>query len=223
MTPKKALIIGASRGIGLGLGLALQQRGWQIDATRRRPESGQTTSFNWLTLDINHEEQCQAFAAQLPAENYDAIVINAGVYGPAEQAVNQASNEQLLALFLTNTFSPVRLGERLIPALKKNTGVLAFMSSQLASLNENSSAELPLYSASKAALNVLTRALLPAAQANALTVLSLHPGWVQTDLGGEHAPLSVEQSATGLANVLEQSLSRGGHHFIDYAGNHLSW
>ena len=220
----QALIIGASRGIGLGLSQELHHRGWAVSATRRQSVGAEVYSaFTWLTLDINDVQQSTAFAQLLQPGQYDVILINAGVQGPAHQSASSATPEELLSLFMTNTFSPVRLANLVLDAVKPGTGILAFTSSILASLNENTQADLPLYSASKSALNMLTRALLPETDSRGLTLLSLHPGWVQTDLGGAQAPLTVAESVKGLANVLESYQGKGGHHFVDYTSTPLTW
>ncbi|MGG4733608.1 SDR family oxidoreductase [Leclercia adecarboxylata] len=221
---RQALIIGASRGIGLGLSKELQQRGWAISATRRQLAGAEESpEIKWLTLDINNSQQSTTFGQMLPPEQFDVIVINAGVYGPEHQSVSSATQDELLSLFMTNTFSPVRIAHAVLPALKANTGILAFTSSKLASLNENPQADMPLYSASKSALNMLTRTLLPETESRGLTLLSLHPGWVQTELGGAAAPLTVQESVQGLAKVLENYKGKGGHHFVDYSMQNLTW
>lgn len=56
-----------------------------------------------------------------------------------------------------------------------------------------------------------------------MTVLSLHPGWVRTDMGGQAAPVSVEESAEGLVNVMLQAQGKQGHRFVDYKGESLAW
>jgi len=133
----RALIIGASRGIGLGLSLELQSRGWEVTATRRTPVGfDEDSSIKWLTLDINNFEQGKAFGEHLPGGYFDAIVINAGISGPEHQSVSDASTEQLMSLFMTNTFSPIRIAEAVLPSLKTQQGILAFTSSRLASLNK---------------------------------------------------------------------------------------
>ncbi|KMV73553.1 SDR family oxidoreductase [Rosenbergiella epipactidis] len=216
------LIIGASRGIGLGLVEQFSAQGWQVTATYRGTPVN-NSSAQWLALDITDSASQQQFIEQLADQRFAAIVINAGVFGPAEQRVDLASDAQLHQLFLTNSFAPVRLAQRLLPYLVPQSGVLAFTSSQMASLTENPAAEMPLYAASKAALNMLVRALHPAAQQAGITLLSLHPGWVQTDMGGDHAPVTVEQSSSGLKQVIITAASQGGHHYLDYQGQTLDW
>lgn len=221
---KKALIIGASRGIGLGVVDVLTKRGWQVTATTRDavPEKS-PASVEWVKLDINKSEARQAVKDALTANHFDLIFVNAGVFGPDHQDIHQASDEEILQLFLTNAISPVRCAAELLPLLNHRTGVLALMTSELSSLNENEVATYPLYSASKAALNMLTRGLQEKTEKQEVTLLSVHPGWVQTDMGGENATLTIEESATGIVDQFEASSGKGGHHFVEYSGRKLRW
>lgn len=223
MTTPTALIIGASRGIGAGLANTLAARGWQVSATTRQSAADSTDTLRWFQLDINLAQQREALAQELKDRQFDVIFINAGVYGPDHQMLSRTSDEQLISLFMTNTFSPVRLAEQLLPLVKPHSGIMALMTSQLASLNENPEATYPLYAASKGALNMLVRGLASQAEPEQKTLLCVHPGWVQTDMGGENAPLTVAESASGIADQLVAWQGKGGHHYVDYSGKTLSW
>jgi len=221
----KALVIGASRGIGLAVVQAFAAQGWQVTATHRSgiPAQGEQPGVTWHALDMTESSAVQQLAGQLAGQMFDAILINAGIFGPAHQTLAQSEAQELAQLFLTNAVAPVRSAEILLPLLSKQKGVLAITSSQLASLSENPRADMPLYSASKAALNMLSRALAAEDEAQAGTLVTLHPGWVKTEMGGEAAPLTVEESAEGIVRQLTAWQGRGGHHYIDYSGKTLQW
>jgi NAD(P)-dependent dehydrogenase (short-subunit alcohol dehydrogenase family) len=221
---KKALIIGASRGIGLGVVDVLAKRGWQVTATTRAAVPAKSpSSVEWVKLDINKSDAREAVKDALSESRFELIFVNAGVFGPDHQDIHQASDEEILQLLLTNAISPVRTAAEFLPLLNHRTGVLALMTSELSSLNENEVATYPLYSASKAALNMLTRGLQEATEKQELTLLSVHPGWVKTDMGGEDATLTVEESATGIADQFDGFRGKGGHHFVEYSGRKLRW
>ena len=96
------------------------------------------------------------------------------------------------------------------------------MSSDMGSVARNLSGGLDLYRASKAALNSLTRSFVATeVECRPIAVLTMHPGWVRTDMGGQSAPLS-EESVAGLADVIEAG-QPPGHRFIDYQGAELAW
>jgi NAD(P)-dependent dehydrogenase (short-subunit alcohol dehydrogenase family) len=233
MFPKHntALIVGASRGLGLGLAQELFARGWQVTATARNPATA--NGLNALvqdsagkvtvaTADITQRSSIDALASIFRPGQLDLVFINAGIAGPSHQSVETVSDEDFTALLLTNSLAPLRVARRLLPCLNER-GTLAFMSSALGSVADNKSGGFDLYRASKAALNILTRSLAATTlKGQPLRVLTLHPGWVRTDLGGPHAPLSIEESVRGLANVLEAP-GDTQHRFLDYQGNELPW
>ncbi len=221
---KKALIVGASRGIGLGVVDVLAKRGWQVTATTRGDAPAKSpASVEWIKLDINQSAAREAAKDALSAQRFDLIFVNAGVFGPGHQDIDRATDEEIVQLLLTNAVSPVRTAAKFLPLLNHRSGVLALMTSELSSLNENEVATYPLYSASKATLNMLARGLLEATEKQELTLLSIHPGWVKTDMGGENATLTVEESATGIVDQFDAYRGKGGHHFVDYAGRKLRW
>nr|MBA2817396.1 C-factor [Candidatus Pantoea persica] len=200
---------------------ALAAQGWQVTATYR--SSAPEVAAQWHALDMTHQDEVWQLATALQGDSFDAILINAGIAGPSQQNLLQSSDAELAQLCLTNAISPVRCAETLLPLLAKQNGVIDFTTLILGSLNENDAATMPIYSASKSALNMLSRALLPQVEAHNGTLLSLHPGWVKTDMGGESAPVTVEQSGEGLVQRLVAYRKRGGHHYVDYAGQLLQW
>ncbi|MES2820505.1 MAG: SDR family oxidoreductase [Pseudomonadota bacterium] len=222
-----ALIIGASRGIGLGLVRQLHGDGWQITATVRDTQRAQ--ALNALpgvrieTLDVDDASALEALAGQLRGQVFDLLLVNAGILGPAHQSASAATAAELGQLFMTNTVAPIRLAERLLGQLRPGTGVLAFMSSVLGSVANPEGNDLALYKASKAALNSLTHSLFCDLAEPRPTVLSLHPGWVKTEMGGPNASLEIAASCQGLATQIEAYAGRGGHHFIDYQGRKIPW
>ncbi|WP_350447699.1 SDR family oxidoreductase [Pseudomonas solani] len=221
-----ALIIGASRGIGLGLVKQLQAAGWQVTATVRNPQgAGDLAELEGVevkTLDLDSVAGLETLAGELDGSAFDLILVNAGVYGPAHQSAVQATEAEIAQLFLTNAVAPIRLAQRLRDKLLPG-GTLAFMSSILGSVAGNDAGGLALYRASKAALNTLTRSLVAEWGDASPTVLSLHPGWVKTDMGGESAEIDVATSVQGLVQQIEAFAGRGGHHYIDYQGQTIPW
>lgn len=227
--PKRAVIVGASRGLGLGLTRELASRGWQVMATARgsAPELEAAAAkaggpIRLEHVDINDGAGVAAFAARLAGEHFGLVVINAGVYGPKHQAVDAATPEDMGSLVFTNAVAPVRLARQLLP-LVVDGGAIAFMSSRMGSVAENVSGGMDLYRASKAALNSLTRGFAANdVGRRPVAVLSLHPGWVRTAMGGDNAPLSVDESVRGLADVIEKGHAPG-HRFLDYQNATIPW
>ncbi len=223
--PRAALVVGASRGIGLGLTAELAARGWHVTATRRSEGGALAPSGRVAveTVDITDGASADAFVWRVAGRRFGLVLLNAGIYGPRDATVETASPELLRELMEVNAFAPVRLARRLLPCLAPG-GTLAFMSSRLGSVAANATGNGELYRASKAALNSLTRSLAAKDLRHdpGAVVLTLHPGWVRTDMGGPGADLSVEDSARGLADVLE-ARREPGHRFLDHAGATIAW
>ncbi|MFV3413831.1 SDR family oxidoreductase [Pseudomonas nitroreducens] len=225
-TPKSALIIGASRGLGLGLVRELLDRGWDVTATvRDAAHPGELAKLpvrvEALLLDDVHSQD--RLAEALAGSRFDLLFINAGIYGPAHQSAIDASLADIGQLFMVNAIAPLRLAERLLPRLNADSGVLAFMTSELGSVAGNVSGGMALYRASKAALNSLSRSFVVELGDAGITVLNLHPGWVRTDMGGESAPLDVQTSVKGLVDQVENHAGRGGQFYLDYQGTTIDW
>lgn len=224
---KTALIIGASRGLGLGLTRQLSARGWQVIATARDPqratELAAIPGVRVEALDIADAAQVDALPARLAGVTLDLLYINAGIAGPQDKAASASTIDEVGQLFMTNAVAPIRLAEAMHPLLNPRTGVIAFVSSIMGSVETGPGMGMSLYGASKAALNHLTRSFVAELGDTTLTVLSLHPGWVKTDMGGAEAPLDVETSTRGLAEQVIRAAGQGGHRFIDYQGEPLPW
>jgi NAD(P)-dependent dehydrogenase (short-subunit alcohol dehydrogenase family) len=226
-TAKTALIVGASRGLGLGLAKELLDRGWNVTATvRSAPKHSELMEYHGKvtldTLDINNLAAVEAFVNRVHGLLFDVVFINAGIGGPDGKTAETVTPDEMTHLFMTNAISPVRLAYKLLPVVKPETGILAFMTSILGSIERNDHGMAPLYSASKAALNQLTRGFV-AGMKQHITILSLHPGWVKTDMGGPHADIDVGTSVRGLADVLEAKAGSLAHEFLDYRGETIPW
>jgi NAD(P)-dependent dehydrogenase (short-subunit alcohol dehydrogenase family) len=231
MTEPTALVVGASRGIGLGLVKELVGRDWNVIATLRSPgtASGLTAfaancdgKVRLETLDLEKSGQIQALAERLSGETLDLLFVNAGIsLGRITAAA--ATRDDVARLFVTNTVAPIHVAEAFIDRMRNETGVIAVMSSGLGSVASNFRSGVDLYSASKAALNKLTRGFATGLGDRKLTVLSMSPGWVRTDMGGPGAMLSVEESCKGVIDVVEAKAGTGEHGFYSHDGDTVAW
>ncbi|QXG46842.1 SDR family oxidoreductase [Pseudomonas viridiflava] len=227
MTTKTALIIGASRGLGLGLVQRLTEQGWKVTATVRDPQNADNLKaiegVRIEAVDIDDTASLEVLVQKLKGEVFDVLFVNAGIMGPKHQSAAQATAAELGQLFLTNAIAPIRLAERFVDHIRPETGVLAFMSSVLGSVACPEGETMTLYKASKAALNSMTNSFVVQLPEPRPTVLLLHPGWVKTDMGGENAAIDVQTSTTGLVEQLNAYAGKGGHHFINYKGETIAW
>jgi len=220
---KKILIIGASRGIGLGLAREYAARGWHVTATERgRSDALHESGVTVETADLTNVESVRALAGRLSDTRFDILLVNAGVAGPEHQDPAMLTAEEAAALFMTNSTGPVAAAQILAPVVAEG-GTIAFMTSLMGSIAENGQGGMPLYRASKAALNQMAKCFALSDAGMLRTVRVLHPGWVKTDMGGTAAPLSVEESVKGMADVLAAEGGTGGFRFLDYKGDEIAW
>lgn len=227
-----ALIVGASRGIGLGLVGEFERRGWRVIGTARDPakadalnelatNSGGRVSVE--AVDTTDLAQVQALRHRLDGENLDLLIVNAGVGNPHGRAPLTVTGAEFDTLFVTNSLGPVRVADAFVDRVRAKTGVIGLMTSQLGSVEGASGGGYDLYRASKAALNSFTRSFAARHKDRSVTVLSLHPGWVKTDMGGPQAPIDVATSVKGLADVVERAQGDRKDGFFDYKGDTLPW
>lgn len=218
------LIVGASRGIGAGLVREYLGRGWGVTATVRDEAAAaklQDAGAQIEVVDVVDAESRSGLAQRLEGRSFDAIVLNAGVSGPRRMGGPDA---ELVEVLHANAVGPTQLAWALKNAVKPQTGVVAFTTSMMGSVADNGSGGADTYRASKAALNSYARSFfVTAAQSKGVAVLSLHPGWVKTDMGGDSAPVSVADSARGLADVIAHRAGKAEHVFLDYTGKTIPW
>jgi NAD(P)-dependent dehydrogenase (short-subunit alcohol dehydrogenase family) len=220
------LIVGASRGIGLGLAEEFRKRDWQVTATVRDAKGaaalGAIPGVQVETVDTADVKSVEALRDKLNGAQFDAIIVNAGVGGPQANP-RKVSDEEFTKLYVTNALAPVRFAEIFAGQIKPNTGVIGLMTSALGSVEGASAGGYELYRGSKAALNSLTRSFEARHKDKGLAVLSLHPGWVKTDMGGPNAAIDVATSAKGLADVVERAQKDRRSGYFDYAGETIAW
>lgn len=231
MPDRIALVIGASRGLGLGLVKELATRGWRVIATLRTPNTAagllafaETANgkVRVETLDLEDGPAIDALAARLAGETLDLLFVNAGISLRGTGA-GAATHDDVARIFLTNAVAPIHVAQAFLPRMREGTGVIAMMSSGLGSVASNFRGEPDLYSASKAALNKLTRGFAASLGNRKLTVLCISPGWVRTDMGGPSAMLSVEESCRGVVDVVEAKAGSGAHGFYSQEGAEVAW
>jgi len=223
-----ALIIGASRGLGLGLVEEYLRRGWNVVGTVRAP--GQTRlhavaersggSVEIERLDTTIPDQIAVLAGRLQGRVFDLLFVNAGVANNPKQTIGDTSTEEFVRIMLTNTLGPMRVIEALAD-LVAPTGIIGVMSSGLGSVADNESGAYETYRASKAALITLMRSF--AARNPARSMVIIAPGWVRTDMGGPNADLAIEDSIPRVVDTITAQTGKSGVRFLDYRGETVRW
>jgi NAD(P)-dependent dehydrogenase (short-subunit alcohol dehydrogenase family) len=222
-----ALIVGASRGLGLGLAAEFLRRGHTVIGTVRDQAGG--TALNALgeeagerlrieTVDITDGEAIAALRRRLEGVRLDIAMVNAGVGG-----TDAADYEQAFFRLMTTNVLGAMNAVRAVSALMADNGALAAMTSALGSIAANTTGGYEPYRSSKAALNQSLRSFAAEHSDAPWSLTAVHPGWVRTDMGGPQAPLDVATSTHGIADVLESRRGARGCAFLDYRGETLPW
>lgn len=224
---KTILLIGASRGIGHELACQYIADGWRVIATARSDEGLarlKALGAQTLRLDVANPASNSGLSWQLDGEKIELAVYVAGAMD-RNSANTPPTRDSFDAVMHTNVMGAMQVIPQIAPMVQETHGVIACISSVMGSLQETTSGNAALYRVSKAALNMVVRCTQ--AEQPDVTVLAIHPGWVQTDMGGAAAPLTPEQSAASLRQtlntILDQRDSKHRGAFLNHDGSTLPW
>ena len=221
------LITGASRGLGAGLADAFDAAGYRVIAAIRSPDMRrQEPRLRHVRLDVADEASIAALADKLAGEPVDILINNAAIRGDTG-GLDTLTSEDFLKVMRVNALAPLLVTRALLPNLKTGRRKLVVnISSRAGSLAEGTLDDDEgdyAYRLSKAALNMATVKLAQDLRKDGVTVLSLHPGWVKTDMGGSDAPLDPKESVRGLlAQILAATPSDSGG-FRSFDGRTIAW
>jgi NAD(P)-dependent dehydrogenase (short-subunit alcohol dehydrogenase family) len=226
---RTALIVGASRTLGLALATAYLRLGWDVIGTVRgagRTELhavAEASEGRLLveSLDITEPDQISALRDRLADRKVDLLFVNAGITR-GNLPIAEVSTEMFTEVLVTNALSPLRVIESL-RSLVTPDGTIGVMSSRQGSLAMNTNGGQDAYRASKSALNQLMRCYAARYADAAHTLLLINPGWVKTDLGGPGAMLTIDESIPGVAATINAQSGKPGLQFLDYQGETVPW
>jgi NAD(P)-dependent dehydrogenase (short-subunit alcohol dehydrogenase family) len=218
------LVTGAGRGLGYELARQYAADGWRVIGTVRKAVPGlKEMGVESLVADVTDLSAVQALARALKSEPIDLLFCNAGIIGKRSMALGSFDYEEWEKVLRVNLLGAAAVIEALVEnvaASERKT--IAVMSSRLGSIAETSGMTLP-YSTSKAALNLLAKALSETLRPRGVIVVALSPGWVRTDMGGQGATLAPETSVRGLRKVLAGLKLQDSGKFLSHDGSPIRW
>ena len=215
----KVLITGANRGLGLEFARQYKNAGWEIVATARES----SPELDGLGVEVDKLEMSDLDAVERFGKGFgrlDLLIANAGTYGPREVRDAKAGR-QWAETFIVNTIAPFLLAQSVLPAVKSARGKLIAVSTKMGSIADNNSGGFIAYRSSKSALNSAWRSL--AVDNPDVVCAVLHPGWVQTRMGGSSAPLGPEESIAGMRRVIDSLGPEQSGGFFAYDGAEVPW
>jgi NAD(P)-dependent dehydrogenase (short-subunit alcohol dehydrogenase family) len=229
-TNHQVLITGCNRGIGLEFVKQYAADGWRVLACCRDPENAAAlkalaaahANIKVLRLDVADFAQIEALATELKDEKIDLLINNAGIL--TEARGEKTNTDDWLAAFKVNSMAPLKMVEAFTPhiaasQLKK----IATLSSKMGSIDDNRGGGSYIYRSTKVAANMVMKSLSIDLQPKGIAVVTLHPGWVVTSMGGKNALIDTKTSVSGLRKVIDDlTLSTTGQ-FIAYDGKAINW
>jgi len=227
------LITGANRGIGLAFARSFIADGWRVHACCRHPDkardlrkaaeaSGAATGLH--RLDVTDGLKVASLARELIDEPIDVLINNAGVMGPRAAEFGKIDYDEWLPVLAVNVLGPMRLVERFARHVAKSERKLIVnISSRMGSIADNTSGGSYIYRSSKAALNMVSKSMANDLAGRGITVVTFHPGWVRTDMGGRNAAITPRESVDGMREVIARAGPADSGKFFNFDGRELPW
>ena len=222
------LITGANRGIGLEFARQYAADGWRVIATCRTPAKatalrklGATVTVH--AMDVDDHASVEALAKELRRAPIDLLINNAGIYGGTGQRFGRLDDDAWAKVLRTNVLGPTKVSECFADNVANSDQKrIVCISSYMGSIAQAGGGAY-YYGASKAALNYVCHAMADDLRSRGITVIALSPGWVQTDMGGRNAPLTVERSIASMRRVIDRLKPSDSGSFRDENGAALPW
>ena len=224
------LITGANRGIGLELVKCYAARGDTVLACCRDPRAAVELAaipgaVETFALDVADAASVAALADALGARPVDILLNNAGTLGPEypRQTAYEMDFDGWRQAFDINTMGPVRMLHALIGNLRASAAPrLVTITSQMGALSLDMTLGFA-YSATKAALNKFMKLAAIELGKEGINVCVIHPGWVQTDMGGAEADITPQESARGIVETVDKLDARTNGSFWKWNGEPHEW
>lgn len=230
---KTVLITGANRGIGLEHARCFAARGVHVFTTTRSPQESTALAaladeyrgnVTILPYDATDTDSVHLLKDAIGKKPIDLLLANAGGMGGFRQTFGSLDIDDILQLVRLNALAPLKLAEALADNVARSTRrLIVFQSSLMGSIGDNSSGGFYAYRVSKAALNMIAKNVSNELRSREVVVVAMHPGWVRTRMGGQSAPLTVEQSVAGQQRLLDRLTLADSGRFFNYDEKELPW
>jgi len=214
------VITGANRGLGAGFVRHYLHQGanvWACYRSSRGELSGiHAEKLHTLRWDVGSDEHPQG---DLP-DTIDLLINNAGIYGPGKdgQSLNRVTGKAMLEVFNVDCVGPLRVVQLLADRVIAAQGVIANLSSKMGSTSDNSSGGTYAYRAAKAGLVIVSKSMAVDLAPHGVHVITLHPGWVVTDMTHNTGLIDVTTSVAGMSAVISDARNYPAGEFVAFDG-----
>jgi NAD(P)-dependent dehydrogenase (short-subunit alcohol dehydrogenase family) len=219
------LITGAGRGIGLELARVYAAEGYDVIATVRDIKKSKLVLPFTEIIEVEVTDEASVLNLQHTMQNrsLDVLINNAGIIGPENQSLLKMDFGGFMKTLEVNTVAPLRIVQALLTALQRSSSPkIATISSNMGSLSYSKPDHIA-YRASKAAANKLVQCMASELEPKGISVASIHPGWVRTEMGGDGADISATESAAGIKAVMDKLSIETTGRFWSYDGPEMTW
>ena len=222
---KSVVVTGANRGIGLELCKQFLAKGNRVFATYRSNKGElktiENTNLSTFKLDVRDADELESFASSIEG-SVDILINNAGIADGRWQSISEINMQQAIEVIEVNSIAPVLVTQKFENKLKPGSKIV-MMSSLMGSISDCMSGRSYAYRASKTALNMFSIAMKNELKSKGVSILIMHPGWVETDMGGPNAPLSVVESVTGIIDRIEEQTLELTGRYVQFDGTPIEW
>ena len=230
MKNSTVLITGANRGLGLEFVQQYSQQGFSVLACSREPSDAnelkalqkKNSSIEIFQLNVGDLDEIKALSNTLKNITIDILINNAGIYRSGE--FGSLDPEAWIESFKINTIAPYILIEAFLnQIMRSNLKKIISITSKMGSIDDNNSGGSYIYRTSKTALNSMMKSLTHDLASKGISTLTLHPGWVRTDMGGSNAWINIPESVTGMIKQIDKLSEKNSGQYIDYSGKIIKW
>jgi NAD(P)-dependent dehydrogenase (short-subunit alcohol dehydrogenase family) len=220
------LVTGANRGLGLEFARQYAADGWRVIACCRAPKDApelKKIKAEMHALEVTAQDSIAHLAKALNGTPIDVLINNAGLHGD-RRMFGETDVALWKRIFEVNTIAPVQILATLLDNVAaSHHKKVVNITSKVGSIGDNPTGGSYAYRSSKTALNMAMANAAHELKNRGITILLVHPGWVQTDMGGPGAAVSIEQSITGVRRIIDKATLAETGHFYDYTGKQLPW
>ena len=224
------LITGANRGLGYEFVKQYSENGFEVLACCRNKNNAKeleelaenSNKIKVYELDVGNVKAIKSLSQQLKNEKIDVLINNAGIY--RSSTVGNINYDEWVESFKVNTIAPYQIVENFLNQIKNSDlKKVVSITSKMGSIDDNNSGGSYIYRSSKTALNSMMRSLTHDLKNQGVATLTLHPGWVRTDMGGPGGWIDSFESVQGMIKQIDKLTIDDSGNYLDYAGKSINW
>ena len=224
------LVTGANRGLGYEFVKQYSENKFDVFAccrnvneAKKLKELAETSNkIKVYELDVGNLKVIKSLSQQLKNEKIDVLINNAGIY--RSSTVGNINYDDWMESFKVNTIAPYQIVENFLEQIiNSDLKKVVSITSKMGSIDDNTSGGSYIYRSSKTALNSMMRSLTHDLKNQGVATLTLHPGWVRTDMGGPGGWINSIESVQGMIKQIDKLTIDDSGKYLDYAGKTINW